>query len=207
MPILTATAYKQYATLPSTLDDARITAAIAAAEAMLLRWTGADAFASTVYVDQAYSGNGSSMLVLHNWPVTAIASIAYVGCSGDASVLAASAYRADSSLGIVYKLGAGDRMIYYDSQPFIGGITDTSVWRAGPQNYTVSYTAGYATMPDDLVQLCCEMVDWIMAAAGKDPALQSESIGGYSYSRATQLFEKYAETWRNRAVRMRGITS
>lgn len=55
-------------------------------------------------------------------------------------------------------------------------------WRNGINNLTVTYTHGYATVPDDIVAVCCSIV---MRSLGREPVdagLQSETIQGYSYT-------------------------
>lgn len=49
--------------------------------------------------------------------------------------------------------------------------------------YQVQYTHGYATAPDDIVDVCANMVQRVMAAPGS-PGVQSETIGGYAYRMA-----------------------
>jgi len=55
----------------------------------------------------------------------------------------------------------------------------------GFQNITVKYTGGYATIPPDLEQICIELAKSYLDSASQNAALQSESIGGYSYSAKT----------------------
>ena len=49
----------------------------------------------------------------------------------------------------------------------------------------VEYTAGYATVPDDIEQACIEVSAMLYRDRKRDGNLQSESLGDYSYSRAT----------------------
>ena len=46
----------------------------------------------------------------------------------------------------------------------------------------ISYTAGYATIPADLKQICIDVVKSMFDSRGKDTTLQSEKIGDYAYS-------------------------
>lgn len=58
------------------------------------------------------------------------------------------------------------------------------LWPPGQLNVFVSYTAGYATVPDDLARLCDELSATILRAGTHDSNLISESVQGYSYTNA-----------------------
>jgi len=74
-------------------------------------------------------------------------------------------------------------------------MTPSSEWRWGgsidavptfPRDteVVIRYTAGYATVPDDLEQVCIEITHKMYHERTHDPSLASESLGGYSYSKA-----------------------
>jgi len=46
----------------------------------------------------------------------------------------------------------------------------------------IDYTAGYATVPYDIEQACLMLAARFYRSGKRDPTLQSESLGGYSYS-------------------------
>ena len=50
----------------------------------------------------------------------------------------------------------------------------------------VEYTAGYATVPDDLEQACIEVAAMMYRDRRRDSGLASESLGDYSYTRANR---------------------
>jgi len=52
----------------------------------------------------------------------------------------------------------------------------------GFQNITIKYVGGYATIPADLEQICIELAKSYLDSSSQNAALQSESIGAYSYS-------------------------
>jgi hypothetical protein len=60
----------------------------------------------------------------------------------------------------------------------IGG----DLWPSGQLNIYVSYTAGYATIPDDLARLCDELSATILRAGTHDSNVTTESTTGYSYA-------------------------
>lgn len=97
-------------------------------------------------------------------PVTAVASVA----DTDANDVAFTWHAGDT----VY-LDALGTLHRFDLQPYGG---------SGPQWVDVTYTHGYASTPDDVVEVVCQMV---LRAFGSDPAasgLTQESVEGYSYS-------------------------
>ena len=71
--------------------------------------------------------------------------------------------------GQTFKLGTPDR---FDLEPF-----------ATEQQWVdVTYTAGYATIPDLIVEVVCSMVLRAFGVAAEGTGYASESIGSYSYS-------------------------
>lgn len=67
------------------------------------------------------------------------------------------------------------------------------VYGPGIQAYRsilIDYTAGYATVPYDIEQACVMLAARFYRSGKRDPTLQSESLGGYSYSvRSTADFD------------------
>lgn len=51
----------------------------------------------------------------------------------------------------------------------------------GYQNVYVDYTAGYSTIPDDLEEICLEMVAEVYRESERDPTLRSEKLGDYTW--------------------------
>jgi hypothetical protein len=50
------------------------------------------------------------------------------------------------------------------------------------RSFFVDYEGGYGTIPYDLQQATIEMASRLLNSRKRDPSLQSESLGGYSYS-------------------------
>jgi hypothetical protein len=48
------------------------------------------------------------------------------------------------------------------------------VWQVG-REYRVQYTAGYAAIPDDVMEACAEWVAWLFELSKRDPAYRSQS--------------------------------
>ena len=68
-----------------------------------------------------------------------------------------------------------------------GELIRETGWWGGPWSYRVAYTAGYPTLPDDLALAAVELAGATHSALRTDPNLLSESLGQYSYTRATLL--------------------
>ena len=57
------------------------------------------------------------------------------------------------------------------------------IWPVGINNFRVQYTAGFATVPEDVQQACAELVTSWFIQRGRDLTLQSEAIhGSYTYT-------------------------
>ncbi len=57
------------------------------------------------------------------------------------------------------------------------------VWPVGINNFRVQYTAGYATVPDDVQEACAELVATWFVQRGRDLNLQSERVqGAFQYT-------------------------
>lgn len=68
----------------------------------------------------------------------------------------------------------------------VGEIYLPSGWAKGYQNFRVAYTAGYATIPEALVNAAGELAAGTYKFRDVNPNLQSESLGSYSYTVAAE---------------------
>lgn len=121
-------------------------------------------FPSTVYVDEEYSGGGSNLLMVRNFPVTAFVRLQYRSALVWADVVATS-YRREDANGFIF--------------------LRSSIFSEADLNYRVSYTAGFTTIPDELHDLCLDIAAQYYYAGGRDPRLKSDRLGMYARS----LFE------------------
>ncbi len=55
----------------------------------------------------------------------------------------------------------------------------------GEQMYRVTYTGGFADVPEEVQQACAELVHLAFATRTANPLMQSETLDKYSYTRAT----------------------
>jgi hypothetical protein len=63
---------------------------------------------------------------------------------------------------------------------------DRGVMPDAVKSVLVEYTAGYATVPDDIEQACIEVAAMMYRDRRRDSGLASESLGDYSYTRANR---------------------
>lgn len=70
---------------------------------------------------------------------------------------------------------------------------DAGRFLPGIRNVYVNYTAGYATAPEDIQQLADELVTQMYHDGRRDGALQSETLGDYSWTAAADSGKTSAE--------------
>jgi len=76
----------------------------------------------------------------------------------------------------------GLNFFMFDYNPDIGEIVSSQGFSFGYRNYRVIYQAGYSTVPYPVQQAVAALAVAVYQARGINPNLQSESLGGYSYT-------------------------
>lgn len=89
-----------------------------------------------------YNGDGTNVLLMNNYPVTAITHV-YDDLDRD--------YESDTEID-------SDDLVYMPDGLACKIVYDGGVFSKGIKNIKVEYTAGYETIPWDLYQACCELV-------------------------------------------------
>lgn len=120
-------------------------------------------FKSTVYTYERYDGTGNDELVLNNFPIIIPPSVLIdKNTTGDSSedweAVDADDFWVDDKTGI---------------------ITGTIPFYRGKQNYRITYTAGYATIPYDIQFLAMSLIDHFLKLK-KGSGIKSESLGDHS---------------------------
>jgi hypothetical protein len=145
--------------LGETVDVARAVLLLDLATARIVSYVGhpiAPPTTETITLD----GTGTDLILLPGHPVTDIDSITV---NGVALTYVADAYE------------------YVWSESGAVRLTGANSWGRVAQSIEVTYTHGYATVPDDVKAVCLQMA----TRGWHNPAgLRSESLGGYSYSSA-----------------------
>lgn len=128
---------KAYLTLgeAETAWDAILPVLISGVSALVQREVGCDIVnPEAAYLDERASGDGTSMLYLANWPVTAALSV-------------------DDADGNSYIEDIDFTVEYFGLRRTGGGK-----WTKGSGNYYVSYEAGFAALPGDIALVCYESI-------------------------------------------------
>ena len=139
-----------------------------------------------------FSGSGQADLWLPRFPVTAISAL-YVDQNGYYGH-GASAFPADSEWTIGESFVPADDFADLSSKGRLVSLWNTrgglfgAEWPVGVGNIKITYTAGFATIPDDLVQAVHQLFGEFAARFRNDnkPMMQSETHGRYSYTLLTQ---------------------
>ena len=150
---------KQWLKINGTADDALLTRLITSFSSAVANYLNRD-LGSQVYTE-VYNGGGGRSLALANYPVTAVASLTIN----------------DEPIPQQPKAGA----IGFVPSPYRVNLVGYT-YTAGFQNVTVTYTAGYVTIPADVEQCC---IEWIADRyAQRDRiGIASRGVGG-----ETQVF-------------------
>ncbi|MEM7211425.1 MAG: hypothetical protein AAF479_05925 [Pseudomonadota bacterium] len=160
MPFTDATSVRAVLGLPEAYD-ARITALIPQIESKLEAVTGRHL--SEASVTDLIAG-GAGVLILPRYPVS---NVATVTDRQSGSVIESSNYELNGKSGMLTRLPLGDT---WDQDP-----------SPGLPRYSVAYTGGFVTVPDDII---AAGIDWIAHDLRGQGGLQSEKEGDYSYTLA-----------------------
>ena len=101
----------------------------------------------------------------------------------DATLASITLYGADTPSEFTYDYERGRLTIdrsWFAYWPLQKGIMPNVA-----KSILIEYTAGYATVPDDIEQAAIEVASMLYRDRRRDGNLQSEGLGDYSYSRAT----------------------
>ena len=152
-----------------TTWDTMLAVIISAVSEAVRKEVGCD-IVHTHYTAEKVSGTGKSNLDLPHWPITAVSSIV-------------------DQEGNVYVVGySNDYVIEYFCLRSMGGT-----WAAGSRNFTISFEAGLATLPADLILLCYEVIarKWKTAKeSGWGESSKSFPDGSVSHVNADGEFTK-----------------
>jgi hypothetical protein len=189
--LVSRTDYKSWRGITGTADDTFID--------LILGWVsndirdycsrdGTNGFESATRTEY-YSGPDDAIIQLRERPVTSITSVTQTYAGGQSVVLDSSTYRVDADSGLLSRIDvARNRFASYNAT-YLGQGGDfkpSPRFEEGFNNFTVVYVAGYATIPGALQKACCLLADMLFNGRGRDMAVQSETIGQYSYTLADQ---------------------
>jgi hypothetical protein len=104
--------------------------------------------------------------------------------AGDVVLATVTLFAADTASEYTYDYDTGRLAIdqsWWAYWPLERGIMPDAV-----KSVCVEYTAGYASVPDDIEQACIEIAAMMYRDRRRDSGLASESLGDYSYTRANR---------------------
>lgn len=155
--------------------DSILAALIPRVEARILTHLGRTRLESGAVTDEVHDGDDCrEAIVLREWPATAVSSVTENG-----ETLSASDYDLDVTRGRLYRLPSG---LTYSPGP----------WSCGRRNLVVSYTAGYATLPEDLVSAATVQVAWDVKRTGHKGGRLGERTQTVGDGTATYMVDEWA---------------
>ena len=116
---------------------------ITAASRMVANYCGRSTFSASSYTD-TYDGSGREFMLLRQWPVISVESIALLECGAPAVITDSTQFALEAPI----PSGSNQRLTLLGFQRF----------PRGRGNVQVTYTAGYASVPFDVAQATIELV-------------------------------------------------
>ena len=163
--LVSLTEAKEWLGISDNTQDGLITRLIQAASRAVGNYLNRPTLFSQSYVE-TYDGTNSRVLCPINFPITAVTSLTIDGAAvSQVTDMLSDGYRVTPT-----------NLVMNGSRRFT----------AGRGNVAITYTAGYATIPDDMQQACLMTLQSMVQAQTVDTTVSSESTAGYSVSyRAT----------------------
>ncbi len=133
-------------TAPPDSANAELQQLISAASGLICRYTGRSTFAPTAYAD-TYDGNGKNWMLLRQWPVISITSIALTewGSTTSINVSDPTQFQLEAPIPV-----GGNQRLTLTATPY-------AVFPRGRGNVQIAYQAGWTTIPYEVVQACVEI--------------------------------------------------
>lgn len=168
--ITTLELVKEFLGITDTSKDTFLRHLITRASRFIKTYTGRE-YASTTYTEEVHSGNGYQKLYLDHYPIISVTEV-----KEDDVALDSDEYEILSEEGAIFR-EAG----------WTGGslaMADTLSTEPDPyaetRNLKVTYTAGWASIPDDIVQACLQLVALWYTGANSAGIERETTPGGYS---------------------------
>lgn len=142
----------------TTVDDALLTRLITACSERIAQYIQRNIGTGTI--TETRNGSGTNQMYLGHWPVTAITSVTVNGATVPAAVNGSAGYSCQVWDGTSIPI----------KEPILQVTGGFGVWQGqygnggygcfpmGVNNVTIVYTAGFATVPEDIAQACIELV-------------------------------------------------
>ena len=163
MSDLVTLARAQQSPILAGLDTTWLATLISAASAAIERKTHRS-FVSTAATEK-YDGDGTRQIMLKRFPLTVLTEIVVTDQSDDST---------ETFAGSVFNLNLDTAEVRFKPAA-------TGLFLRGFQNIAATYTAGFATVPENLQEGTVQLIAMLVSAGENDPALVAEKLGDYSY--------------------------
>ncbi len=124
--------------------EAELAQLISAASRLICQYTGRSTFAVQAYAD-TYDGAGKNWMLLRQWPVVSVTSIALTEWGQTTTITDPTKFQLEQPIP-----AGGNQRLTLTSTPY-------AVFPRGRGNVQITYQAGYAEIPYDLIQACVEI--------------------------------------------------
>lgn len=155
--LCTRTQVKDWLNLSGTDEDSRLDRLITAASLAIAEEIGRDIGSASG--SEYFDGNGSRVMVMPRWPISAVASVSIDGVSVSASA-------SPQTGGVGY---------FFDNTRI---MLNGWVFTKGIKNILISYTAGHSTLPGNVVQAAILTVAAMRNSQSIDPNAASINVPG-----------------------------
>ena len=139
MPLATIDQLKEYAgDIASDKDDVLLTRLVTAAQDVVENYCGRT-FNSTNFTSEMYDGTGTRVLTLKNFPIVSVSAVLESGVSLSTGT---------------DPVGGAEVILYPDTGQLVRPYWYWMPYRAW---YSITYAAGFATVPASIVQACLDI--------------------------------------------------
>lgn len=176
MAVITVADYKAWIGETGSAYDTVLGVVIPAVEADLETACGR-VFKSATYTDEVYNGKGEDSIWLRNYPVDSVAAVKVLDSNGNTETLASSEYRLVAPRRVVRLSDADAAWDHLSRSQHMLGRHQAPVFPWAQGNILVTYTGGYATIPDDLKYVMYRLVDAALDLRGENWALAQATDG------------------------------
>jgi len=125
-------------------------------------------FTSQTVSNEIHDGDGEKDLFLRNFPVASITQVVITENDGDTVTITGTYFRINQRTG---------QIIFEPAE-----TADYSYFPEGFQNISVTYVAGYSTIPEPVQEATVQLIAWLKSESDKDPNLKAEKLGDWSAS-------------------------
>jgi len=144
------------------IDAAYLAVLVSAASNMAIKYCKRE-FLTATFTDEEYDGDGTTVLTLRQFPITALTNVKTVEDDGTTSTCLGAEFRINRELGEI--------------KPAPDCDCDYCYFPRGYQNIKVTYVAGAATVPEDVQEAVAQIVEWLFSNAGAASNVESWKLG------------------------------